>query len=57
MASIRVKPYEYDLIVQNDINTKIADGFNFAVKFIEEGVYRFNIVNLVKFYFILEYVK
>lgn len=34
MAVIRKKPYEYDLVIQNDINSKAAECFNFAVKFI-----------------------
>lgn len=42
------RPYEYDLILQSDINSD-ADiaWFNFAVEFVEEGYYSFNIVNLV----------
>ena len=39
---------EYDLILQNDTNSKgNTQWFNFAVEMQEQGTYKFNIVNLV----------
>lgn len=45
---IQVAEAEYDLILQNDINSKgNTQWFNFTVEINEEKTYKFNIVNLV----------
>lgn len=42
------KQYEYDLIIQNDINSKgNTQWFNFITEFHQEGTYKFNILNFV----------
>jgi len=46
---------EYDLVLQNDINSRgTTQWFNFAVKFTETGIYKFNIVNLTKSHSLFE---
>lgn len=46
--AIKKKQFEYDLFLQNDINSKgNTQWFYFAVEFKQEGAYKFNILNFV----------
>lgn len=47
--AMKKKQFEYDLIIQNDLNSKgNTQWFNFSVEFNHEGNYKFNILNFVR---------
>lgn len=46
--AMRTGDREYDLVLQNDVNSRgNTQWFNFTAEFNEAGKYSFNIVNLV----------
>ena len=55
ILKFKKQPFEYDLILQNDMNSKgNTQWFNFLVNFTEEGTYKFNIMNFVIFLLIMK---